>query len=54
MVRKTEIQTCADQCVCVWTDRTLTCEHGLGGGFSQVQGRLAVGVADVGVSSMLQ
>jgi len=34
--------------------RTLTCEHGLGGGFSQVQGGLAIGVADVGVGSMLQ
>lgn len=32
----------------------LTCEHSLGGRFGQVQRGLAVGVADVGVGSMLQ
>lgn len=57
--RQTEhrrVRTCV--CVCLTDDTQtggkLTCEQGLGGGFGQIQGGLAVGVADVGVSSMLQ
>lgn len=45
---------CACACVRRLTDGTLTCEDGLGGGFSEVQGGLAVGVAYVGVGAVLQ
>lgn len=48
--RDNEGNECADR----FTERKLTCEHGFGGGFCQVQGGLAISVADVRVCSMLQ